>query len=57
MKSPLTRALHLAENVGLIPPGQMRHTFASISLQAGESPQWVAAQMGHTDWTFTARIY
>ena len=39
------------------PPGQMRHTFASMSLMAGESPQWVAAQMGHTDWTFTARVY
>ena len=39
------------------PPGQMRHTFASMSLMAGESPQWVAAQMGHTDWAFTARVY
>ncbi|MGE0484232.1 MAG: DUF3596 domain-containing protein [Gammaproteobacteria bacterium] len=39
------------------PPGQMRHTFASMALMAGESPQWVAAQMGHTDWTFTARVY
>ncbi len=39
------------------PPGQMRHTFASMTLMAGESPQWVAAQMGHTDWTFTARVY
>jgi integrase len=39
------------------PPGQIRHTFASMSLKAGESPQWVAAQMGHTDWTFTARVY
>jgi len=39
------------------PPGQMRHTFASMALMAGEAPQWVAAQMGHTDWTFTARVY
>ena len=39
------------------PPGQMRHTFASMTMMAGESPQWVAAQMGHTDWTFTARVY
>ncbi|MGB5180107.1 MAG: DUF3596 domain-containing protein [Gammaproteobacteria bacterium] len=39
------------------PPGQMRHTFASMTLMAGESPQWVAAQMGHKDWTFTARVY
>ena len=39
------------------PPGQMRHTFASMMLMAGESPMWVAAQMGHRDWTFTARTY
>ncbi len=39
------------------PPKQMRHTFASMALMAGESPQWVAAQMGHRDWTFTARVY
>lgn len=39
------------------PPGQMRHTFASMCLMAGESPQWVAAQMGHRTWTFTAKTY
>ncbi len=39
------------------PPKQMRHTFASMTLMAGESPQWVAQQLGHTDWTFTARVY
>jgi integrase len=36
-------------------PYQVRHTYASMMLMAGESPQWVATQMGHTDWTFTAR--
>jgi len=35
----------------------MRHTYASMMLMSGESPQWVATQMGHTDWTFTARTY
>ena len=39
------------------PPKQMRHTYASMMLMAGESPQWVATQMGHRDWTFTARTY
>lgn len=39
------------------PPGQMRHTFASMMFMAGEQPQWVAEQMGHRDWTFTARTY
>ena len=38
-------------------PYQMRHTYASMMLMVGESPQWVASQMGHTDWTFTARTY
>lgn len=38
-------------------PYQTRHTFASMALMAGESVQWVASQMGHTDWTFTARTY
>lgn len=38
-------------------PYQMRHTYASMMLMAGESPQWVSTQMGHTDWTFTARTY
>lgn len=36
---------------------QTRHTYASMMLMAGELPMWVAAQMGHTDWTFTARTY
>lgn len=39
------------------PPGQMRHTFASMCLMAQESPQWVAAQMGYRSWTFTAQTY
>ena len=30
---------------------------ASMMLMAGESPQWIASQVGHTDWTFTARTY
>jgi integrase len=38
-------------------PYQMRHTYASMMLMAGESPQWIASQVGHTDWTFTARTY
>ncbi|MFL7871929.1 MAG: hypothetical protein AB8I58_24075 [Anaerolineales bacterium] len=38
-------------------PYQMRHTYASMMLQAAESVMWVAQQMGHTDWTFTARTY
>jgi integrase len=44
-------------NVRYRNPYQTRHTYASTLLQAGEHPQWVATQMGHTDWTFTARTY
>lgn len=28
-------------------PGQMRHTFASLCISAGESEQWIADYMGH----------
>lgn len=38
-------------------PYQTRHTYASMMLSAGESPMWVADQMGHGDWTMIARIY
>lgn len=35
----------------------MRHTFASQALSAGENVIWVARQMGHRDWTITAKKY
>jgi integrase len=38
-------------------PYQTRHTYASMMLSAGESPLWVAQQMGHADWTMIARVY
>lgn len=38
-------------------PYQMRHTYASMALQAGESPFFVANQLGHTDPSFTMRVY
>ena len=28
-----------------------------MMLSAGESPMWVAQQMGHADWTMIARVY
>ena len=36
---------------------QTRHTFASTLLSSGENPIWVAAMMGHKDWTMIARVY
>jgi integrase len=50
------RALQLAK-VRYRRPYQTRHTFASMMLTAGESPMWVAQQMGHKDWTMIARVY
>ena len=38
-------------------PYQTRHSYASMMLTAGESPVWVAQQMGHSDFTMIARIY
>ncbi|MBI3524661.1 MAG: DUF3596 domain-containing protein [Betaproteobacteria bacterium] len=36
---------------------QTRHTYASMMLTAGESPVWLAQQMGHSDMTMIARTY
>ena len=38
-------------------PYQTRHTYASMMLSAGESPMWVAQQMGHSDWGMIRRVY
>jgi integrase len=38
-------------------PKQMRHTFASQALSAGENVMWVAAQLGHKNWYVTAKNY
>ena len=50
------KALQLAK-VRYRRPYQTRHTYASMMLSAGESPMWVAQQMGHSDWTMIARVY
>ena len=39
------------------PPGQMRHTFASLNLSRGKPLLWVAAQLGHKDPNLTLRVY
>jgi integrase len=38
-------------------PYQTRHTYASMMLSSGESPMWVAAQMGHSDWGMIRKTY
>jgi integrase len=36
---------------------QLRHSFASRALSAGENPLWVARYMGHTDVGMVTRHY
>lgn len=38
-------------------PYQCRHTYASMMVSAGESPEWVAEQMGHQDSRLVAVVY
>lgn len=38
-------------------PYQTRHTYASMMLTAGESPIWLASQMGHADTSMIFRNY
>lgn len=45
--------------VGLSPrrPYETRHTAATLWLASGESPEWIARQMGHTTTEMLFRIY
>ncbi|WP_194436049.1 site-specific integrase [Vibrio fluminensis] len=38
-------------------PYQTRHTFATLLLASGESPEWIANQLGHTTTTMLFRVY
>lgn len=50
---PLLRYL----NLKLRRPYQSRHTAATLWLAAGENPEWIARQMGHTTTEMLFRIY
>lgn len=50
---PLLRHLGLAKRR----PYQCRHTAATLWLAAGESPQWIANQLGHTTTEMLFRVY
>lgn len=50
---PLLRHLGLAKRR----PYQTRHTAATLWLAAGESPEWIARQMGHTTTEMLFRVY
>lgn len=38
-------------------PYQTRHTAATLWLAAGENPEWIARQMGHTTTQMLFRVY
>jgi integrase len=38
-------------------PYQMRHTAATLWLASGESPEWIARQLGHTTTEMLFRVY
>ena len=38
-------------------PYQTRHTYATLLLASGESPEWIANQLGHTTTTMLFRVY
>ena len=38
-------------------PYQMRHTAATLWLAAGESPEWIARQLGHANTQMLFRVY
>lgn len=50
---PLLRYLNLKPRR----PYQSRHTAATLWLAAGENPEWIARQMGHTTTEMLFRIY
>ena len=38
-------------------PYQTRHTAATLWLAAGESPEWIARQLGHANTSMLFRVY
>lgn len=50
---PLLRHLGLRRRV----PYQTRHTCATLWLGAGENPEWIARQLGHTTTEMLFRVY
>lgn len=50
---PLLRFIGLEKRT----PYQTRHTAATLWLAAGESPEWIAKQLGHSTTTMLFRVY
>ncbi len=59
-RSRVTRLLHRALTRAGLPhhsPHDLRHTYASLLLQQGESPEYVRRQLGHSDIRLTTGLY
>jgi integrase len=50
---PILRYLGLTQRS----PYQTRHTAATLWLASGESPQWIARQLGHSTTEMLFRVY
>jgi integrase len=63
LRPAVSRANERLANVGEVPlpdrltPHKLRHTFASLLVALGVDPGSVMDQLGHTDPTFTLRVY
>jgi integrase len=57
VRSIFGRVLKAAQLPKHFTPHCLRHTFASLLLQRGESPQWVQQQLGHASIQLTVDTY
>jgi integrase len=57
VREAFARCLKAAALPGHFTPHCLRHTFASLLLQRGESPQYVQEQLGHASITLTCDTY
>lgn len=59
-KNFVTRVWNTALKEAGVPlrrPYQARHTFATLMLAAGENPEWIARQLGHTTTEMLFKVY
>jgi integrase len=54
---PLYHKVLKAKGITHRPAYQLRHTFASMALKAGEDPMWVSRTLGHSNLRTTLNVY
>ena len=57
VRKVFSKVLKAAELPAHLSPHSLRHSFASLLLQQGESPQYVQEQLGHSSITLTVDLY